>query len=103
MPALMPEKRRARAKTVPAAGAIEVESRAWMLKRSASSLSGADEGEYRLAPATMRMAELTKRANVKRETAKHCQPLILCVSGVMGGGLGVIVLPRPLKEGLSSL
>ena len=52
----------------------------------------------------MRMAELTKRANVKRETAKHCQPLILCVSGVMGGwGLGVIVLPRPLKEGLSSL
>lgn len=40
MPAEVPERRRARAKRVPATGAREEERSAWMLKRSASSASG---------------------------------------------------------------
>lgn len=49
---------------VPAAGAMEEERRSWMLKRE-----GEESGEvgYREAPATMRIALLTKRAKVKRE------------------------------------
>jgi hypothetical protein len=65
MPADIPERRRARAKIVPAAGAIEVDNRSWMLKRDAlSALAKAGED-----PATMRMAEFTKRAKVKRDKA----------------------------------
>lgn len=66
IPAEVPEKRRARAKTVPATGASVEERRAWMEKRSAFE---AEELEEREAPATMRMAELTKRAKVKSARA----------------------------------
>ena len=62
MPAEMPERRRARAKIVPAAGAIVEARRAWMAKREASSVEAGRE-----EPARMRRAELTKRANVRRE------------------------------------
>lgn len=60
----MPLRRSARAKIIPAAGARVVERRVWMPKRSASEVEGLEEREE---PATIRMAELTKRAKVKRE------------------------------------
>jgi hypothetical protein len=66
MPALVPLSKRARAKTVPAAGASVSERSKWMSNRSAFSVSESERLE-RLAPATMRMALLTKRAKVKRE------------------------------------
>jgi len=66
IPADVPDSRSASAKTVPAAGASVEESRAWMSKREAEAAFGELERE---APATMRMAELTKRAKVNREMA----------------------------------
>src|SRR4051794_40945189 len=64
MPAEIPDKSSAKAKIVPAAGEILRERRAWMAKMSSSPR--ASGLLYRDAPATMRMAELTKRAKVKR-------------------------------------
>lgn len=66
MPADTPDRRRARAKMVPTAGEMLFASRSWMPKMSASNASGF---LYSEAPATMRMAELTKRANVNRARA----------------------------------
>jgi hypothetical protein len=66
MPAEIPDRRSARAKIVPAAGEIDEERRLWMEKRESELASGLEERDE---PATMRMAELTKRANVKREIA----------------------------------
>lgn len=64
MPAEIPERRRARAKIVPAAGAMVEARREWMAKREASAVE-----EGREEPARIRSAELTKRAKVKREMA----------------------------------
>jgi hypothetical protein len=64
IPALMPDNRSASAKTVPAAGERLEESKSWIPKRSAVA---AEELEDRAEPATIRIALLTKRANVKRE------------------------------------
>ena len=66
MPADVPERRSARAKRVPAMGARVWERRSWIAKREASEAPGSEEREE---PATMRIALLTKRANVKREMA----------------------------------
>ena len=66
MPAVVPERRSARAKMMPAAFPMERESKAWMPKMSASS---APETPYREAPATIRMALLTKSAKVNRDMA----------------------------------
>lgn len=66
MPAETPESSRASAKMVPAAGEMDSESSLWMLKMSASGASGL---LYKDTPATMRMAELTNRANVKSAVA----------------------------------
>ena len=66
MPAEMPDNKSARAKIVPAAGEMEDESKEWMAKMSASRASGL---LYKDAPATMRMAELTKSAKVNNERA----------------------------------
>ena len=63
MPADIPDRRRARAKMVPATGATEVDNREWTSKRDAF-------GELVKAgqePATIRMAEFTKRAKVKSD------------------------------------
>jgi hypothetical protein len=64
MPADMPDKRRARAKMVPAAGAMEEDNKLWISKRDALPPAAAKAGEE---PATMRIAEFTKRAKVKRD------------------------------------
>jgi hypothetical protein len=64
IPAEVPERRSARAKIVPAIGAIVEDRSSWMPKRSALS---APVTVYRDAPATIRMALLTKRAKVKSE------------------------------------
>ena len=61
----MPERSRARAKIAPAPGAM-VEERSRIAKRSAFEVSSSGRLE-RLAPATMRIAELIKRAKVKSE------------------------------------
>lgn len=63
IPALTPESKSARAKMVPAAGAKLDDSKSYMPKRSADAAELLDERE---APATMRIALLTKSANVKR-------------------------------------
>lgn len=63
MPAEVPESSRARAKIVPAAGESEEERRVWMSKRLALA---AEEEVDKEAPAMIRIALLTKRANVKR-------------------------------------
>ena len=62
IPAEVPDKSKARAKTVPAAGAKVLESRSWTPNRFPVSEELADDSE---APATMRIALLTKRAKVK--------------------------------------
>jgi hypothetical protein len=64
IPALIPDSKSASAKTVPATGEMLEESKAWIPKRSAVA---AEELEDRAEPATIRIALLMKRANVKRE------------------------------------
>ena len=64
MPAEVPDRRRARAKIVPAIGASVVDRSLWMPKRLPLSAAELVESE---APATMRMALLTKSAKVKSE------------------------------------
>ncbi|OBU00745.1 hypothetical protein VE01_01190 [Pseudogymnoascus verrucosus] len=66
MPAAMPERRTASAKTVPATGATVVERRSWMANSEASSAALEECSD---APARMRRAGLTKRANLI-----HCTP-----------------------------
>jgi hypothetical protein len=66
IPADIPDKRRARAKMVPAAGAMEEDNKSWTSKRDALLPASARAEEE---PATMRMAEFTKRAKVKRDNA----------------------------------
>lgn len=63
MPAEVPLSRRAKAKIVPAIGAMVEDSKSCMPKRSAVGAELLFESE---APAVMRMALLMKRANVKR-------------------------------------
>lgn len=48
---------------VPIAGAMERESKSWIVYKSASIASGVP---YIVAPATIKIAELTKRANVHK-------------------------------------
>lgn len=64
MPAEVPDKSRARAKIVPAIGASVLDRRSWIPNRLLVSAAELVESE---APATMRMALLTKSANVKSE------------------------------------
>lgn len=62
IPAEVPERRRARAKRVPATGEMVEDNRVWIEKRSTSCAV-----PWREAPAVMRMAEFTKSAKRKRE------------------------------------
>lgn len=62
IPADVPLSKRANAKIVPATGAIVQDSRSWMAKRSAFCGKSLSE---RKAPAVIRIALLTKSANVK--------------------------------------
>ena len=64
IPAESPDRSRARAKMVPATGAMVLARRSWMEKRSASCAAATEERE---APAVIRMALLTKRANRHRD------------------------------------
>lgn len=73
IPAVMPDNSRASANKIPAAGEIDDASKSCMLKISASTASGF---LYKEAPATIRIAELTKSAKVKRAMASSAMEVL---------------------------